>query len=369
MNNDSLNKILIITLRADIGGGPEHVYNLVNYLQNDFSFYIAAPDDWPYYDKYVQLVGQERYILLPHRKFSIKHLIKLRRFVVRNGIQIIHSHGKGAGVYSRLLNLSNNIKVIHTFHGFHIGQYNFFNREVYIYLEKLLGIFTARFINVSRSENELITKYRIAKQSKLEIIENGVKIPEEGVSPKNLEKHPLKVISFSRFDYPKNSSLIISIVMHLRNLKKLENFKFYIFGVGPEQKDIQKLCANNDLIEYIFLPGATTNNKQELLNSFCYISTSRWEGLPLGVLEAFAYGLPVIASNVVGNYDLIDNKINGFLFELNKPEIAAENILQLASDRELWLKLSQNARSKAEKNYNIKQMVSKTKQLYLNILN
>ena len=140
-------------------------------------------------------------------------------------------------------------------------------------------------------------------------------------------------------------------------------------SIGPEQKDIQKLCVDNDLIEYIFLPGATTNNKQELLNSFCYISTSRWEGLPLGVLEAFAYGLPVIASNVVGNYDLIDNKINGFLFELNKPEIAAENLLQLASDRELWLKLSQNARSKAEKNYNIKQMVSKTKQLYLNILN
>lgn len=369
MNNDSLKKILIITLRADIGGGPEHVYNLINYLKNDFSFYIAAPDDWPYYDKYVHLIGSERYILLPHRKFSFKHLIRLKRFIDKNSIQLIHSHGKGAGVYSRLLNLFNNRKVIHTFHGLHIGKYNFLMKNIYIYIEKFFSYFTSIFINVSKSEYNLIKSYNIAPLNKLKIIENGVIIPENFVSAKNFEDKPLKIISFSRFDYQKNSSLIIEIALHLKRSNNLNNFRFIIFGEGTELSKIKHLCVENNLLDYIILPGGTTKTTQELLNSFCYISTSRWEGLPLGILEAFACGLPVIASNVVGNSDLLQNNEAGILFDLNKPEIAAENLTNLAKNKELWLKFSQNARKSAEFNFNINQMISKTKKLYLDTFN
>ena len=365
MNANS--KILIITSRADFGGGPEHIYQLSNNLINDFDFYFAAPQDFPYFDKYSKLVGKNNIIEIPHRKFLIKYLLALKKFVKENKIDLIHSHGKGAGIYSRILGLITKVKVIHTFHGLHIGEYNSVQRFLYISIEKILGLFTHTIINVSKSENELIAGFRIAKKSKLILIENGVVIPENKVDVKVFNQSPKTVISFTRFDYAKNTELVIPILVKLREKEKLLDFKFILLGSGPDEEKIKTLAYKNKISENLIFAGSVTETSPYLLNAFCYISTSRWEGMPLGVLEAFACGLPVIATNVAGNKDVIDNQINGLLYDVNNPNGAAELLINLSLNNALWDRISQNARARAEKFYSVQRMAAETKQLYFSV--
>ena len=75
-----------------------------------------------------------------------------------------------------------------------------------------------------------------------------------------------------------------------------------------------------------------------------YLSTARWEGLPLSILEAMACGLPIIASEVVGNKDTIVDEVSGFFYKLGNIMEAKNKILILKNDNEIkkiwgkWLK-------------------------------
>lgn len=361
--------ILIITSRSDYGGGPEHIFKLVSNLKEQVGFYIAAPTDYPYYDKYSKLIGKENMLIIPHRKFRLFSLFKLIRFVKKKKIDIIHSHGKGAGIYSRLIRYFINVKVIHTFHGIHVDNYNSFQKSLYLLLERLFALRTDKFINVSQGENVLTKKYHIASSDKLIVIENGVEIPDIKVDDKNYEQNPKIIVSFSRFDHSKNSELLVPIALRLKELNQIDNFKILVYGEGPDQNKVKELIAINGLAEYIILKGTTTEPDKVLFSSFCYISTSRWEGMPLGVLEAYAHGLPVIATNVTGNFNIVENNTDGFLFDISRPYDAAELIIDLSKNKTLWKRLSGNSRLKAERNYSINRVVAETRELYYKIYN
>ena len=361
--------ILIISSRADFGGGPEHIFGLVNNLRDQFNFFIATPNDYPYFAKYCELIGKNKLQEIPHRKFRLKYLIRILRLIKLNKIDLIHSHGKGAGIYSRLAGLFARTKTIHTFHGIHLDNYNSLQKILYLFIERMLAFSTRIFINVSCGENELTLKYNITTPDKLITIENGVEISNFKISESNFNQNPRTIVSFSRFDYAKNSELLIPILLELNKLNQLGKFKFLIYGDGPNHSKLNQLISANNLDEFIKLQGTTDEPNKILLSSFCYISTSRWEGMPLGVLEAFAHGLPVIATNVTGNFNVIDNDVDGLLFDINKPKDAAQLIVELSNNKSKWISFSNNSRLKAEKKYSIKRMAIETKELYLKVLN
>ena len=116
-------RILFISLRSDYGGGPTHMYDLVAGLNSSFDKYVACPIQKPFYNMYKE--EKINVFPLPVRTFSLFRFVKLVRFARRTNINIIHSHGKGAGMYSRLLALIIRKPVIHTFHGIHYHNYTY----------------------------------------------------------------------------------------------------------------------------------------------------------------------------------------------------------------------------------------------------
>ncbi|MFH4347153.1 hypothetical protein WAJ13_22105, partial [Acinetobacter baumannii] len=72
-------------------------------MDSNIEYYVACPEEEPYWDRYTQLLGEGELIKIPHRKFKLKYYLEMLSFVKKNNIDIIHSHGKGAGIYSRLL--------------------------------------------------------------------------------------------------------------------------------------------------------------------------------------------------------------------------------------------------------------------------
>lgn len=369
--NDQKIRILLITARADYGGGPEHVFRLLSGLKDDFDFFVACPFEEPYFEKYQKIVSEKKMLRIPHRKFTFSDLNRIKYYILKNDVQIIHSHGKGAGIYSRILAGLTNRKCIHTFHGVHLNQYSSLSKSVYKIIERFLKRKTDAFILVSQSEYETVLKNKFADsetndshKNKLYIIENGVALPEATVTEKLFNENPLCVSSITRFDYAKNSLLIVDILEELKRMKSLDRFKFILIGSGPEEAVIKSDLKEKQLIDYVEFTGNLSEPGEILEKSFCYLSTSRWEGLPLGMLEAMSFGIPCIATNVNGNKDLVENKLNGFLFNLDKPQMAANYLVQLADDLNLWRRFASEARNLVNGKYSLAMMNEKIKFLY-----
>jgi len=366
-------RVLIITVRADTGGGPEHIFSLIKKSKQEVDFFVACPEDKPYYKRYESVVGKDKLIKIPHRKFTFSHFLKFYRFIKLNKIELIHSHGKGAGIYSRPLSLFTGRKCIHTFHGLHIDDYNGLSRFLYILLEKFLSFMTDKIIAVSKGEKELLIKNKIVQENKTITIENGIDIPIKNhylfLEQSVIKDKKIKIIAVNRFNYQKNPELLIEIAVELKKILKEKNFIIEVLGNGDSFEEIKNLLKIKKLDNIIKLSGVKENPREYYKDALCFLSTSRWEGMPLAPLEAMSEGLPVIATDVVGNRDVIKHNETGLLYKINSPEKAALYINNLTVEGPLRKRLSNSAYNEVKTKYNITLSVNKTVELYKLIKN
>lgn len=363
-------KILLISLRADVGGGPKHLDSVFQNLKGQFDFFIASPNDFPYGQKWCCEL-EKKFFQLPHRRFSISVFIKLIFFVWKNHISLVHAHGKGAGIYARLIKIFlPKTKIIFTWHGLHIDKYNSFEKFIYILLERFLSIFTDFFINVSESERKICLQNNIYKIDKSIVINNGIKDDYKN-SDKNILRKELNlpldkfiIINVSRFDKKNNLRDFILISSLFTSYPEI---LFLICGDGEEKQNILSMSEKLNL-KNILLTGFITNPVEYLSASDIYLSTSLSEGLPYSLLEASMCKLPIIASDVRGNNEIVSNNTNGFLFSLNNISQAAEYILKLKNDKDNYQRFSDNARKIFLDKFAEQKMILKLKEVYEKII-
>ena len=355
--------ILLITVRADHGGGPQHVDLIVNNLSSKFEIFLACPNDKPYHKQWEENKKVRDIYELPHRKFTLKKLFGLSQFIKDNQINIIHSHGKGAGIYSRLLKLLNpKLKIIHTIHGFHIEEYGALKRKFYILIEKFLTLLTDKFINVSNGEKDICLNFDIYTQGRSVVIYNGIKQIEKVQNVKqkfNLE-NKIVITTISRFDYPKNMFFGYEIA---QKFKDNDSIVFLWIGDGND-KDVLEAKAKKEKVNIIFT-GFTKEIPLYLSATDIYLSTSRWEGLPYALIEAQSLGLPIVATNVVGNNEVVENNKNGFLFD--STDEACDCIGKLIENKSLYDNFSHTAKQNFKDKFEIKIMINKTENIYRNV--
>lgn len=108
-------------------------------------------------------------------------------------------------------------------------------------------------------------------------------------------------------------------------------------GGGPEKETlIQKIESSSVLKNSVFLKSWTVKNDLPLLyqSVHCFVNPSLDEGMPNAVLEAMACGLPVIASNIGGNNELVTDKKNGYLFNLEDSNSLSESMIRIIADKQ-----------------------------------
>lgn len=354
-------RILFLTVRADIGGGPGHLYQLLQHLPPSIEPIVACPDEEPYFSRYSELIGPENVLKVPHRAFRLRTLLKLVRTIRSRDVDLIHSHGKGAGIYSRLLTLLTRVPTVHTFHGLHVGEYGRTKKALYFLIERILGWFTARAICVSDGERQLIEAARFIDPEKLRTVANGVEIPQERApippSP------PLRIVSVSRYDHQKYPELVIEIARQLRRLHPGLSFIISVLGDGEKRHRCQELIDACNMGDFVELAGPTSRPRDAFRGAHVYLSTSRWEGMPLAVLEAMSEGLPVVATDVVGNRDVVGNGKNGLLFPLDEPETAVACLIEM-SQTSVGTEAGRKARAMVQEHYSVARMTATTATIY-----
>lgn len=348
---------------SNTGGGPEHVYQLLRALPGQgIQALVAAPPQKPCGPRLAALAGPGAYLPMPLRRFSPAALLRLAAFARAVGVHLIHSHGKGAGLYGRLASLLTGIPCVHTFHGLHLA-YGPWGQRAYLLLERLLGMVTAGVIAVSPGEARLITDFGLCPPDRLSVIPNGVTVPQTVTPPQ--PGAMFRVIHVSRFDpAQKNSAAVLDVALALQAMGAASRVKFVMIGQGPGLAPLQEAVAAAGCAGQFQFTGQLDDPRPLMRGAGCLLSTSRWEGLPLAVLEAMAEGVPAVVTDVVGNRDAVDHGITGWRYPLGDPAAAARHIAALQADPQLRLRLGEQAHAAATVRFDLARQVRDTANLY-----
>ncbi len=352
----------MISASSKLGGGPKHIFSLSTKLNNNFKIYYAMPSN----EAFSNYFSENNHLEIAERKINLKDIFKVKQFVSKNDIDMIHAHGKGASVLARILKLLINKPLIYTFHGIHLECHNLLARNLYKFFELTTGFIDTCKIFVSKSESNYAKKFRIYNGKNYKIINNGVankKIKNfEKLNIRKKQENKIKVITICRFVKQKNIEEILSIA------KELEDIQFLILGNGPLWKNINFLIIKNKL-KNILLIGESTNVFNYLYDSDIFLSTSLYEGLPISVLEAMSVGLPIVASNVVGNCDAIEHEKEGYLYTLNNVSMASKYISLLAKNYSKRSGMGKQSFQRQRKLFQVDLMIQKHMNLYNDVFN
>ena len=332
-----------------IGGLDVYIRNSIVYNTNRDEYIIVHGNEDNSLPVYKNDIPVKEYALPLYRNINIfydfKVLIATILIVCKEKPDIIHCHSAKGGIIGRMAGFLTKTKTIYTPHAFSfLSTPSKLKRIIYLAIERLTRLNTY-ILACSDSEREIAIKTVHYKDNHAFVWHNSV--PDA-----YLEKGE-KVISNQQYAcyvgrpcYQKNPSLLLDIVKELK-LRGL-NLKFFLLGVGyhsPELNKIKSRIEAEQLQNYIELkPWISHADCQEYVrNSIFYISTSLYEGLPLSIIEAMANGKVIIASNVVGNIDCVENDSNGWLLPLD-PVCFVDKIICLLSNPILRKKMEIKSR-------------------------
>jgi len=138
---------------------------------------------------------------------------------------------------------------------------------------------------------------------------------------------------------------------------------FIIAGEGPEEKNIRQMITDLQLSDHVHLLGFRKDVVQVMQSLDVFLITSVTEGLGTIVLEAFAAGVPVVATNAGGIPEMVTDQVTGLLAPIGDANALATSVLRLLTDKSLSHTLSQNAKQRVEQ-FSYKITGAKTLSIY-----
>jgi glycosyltransferase involved in cell wall biosynthesis len=360
--------VLQLLVSTQAGGGPQHVLTLSRWLRaRGWRPVVAGPADGPVFGRFRD-AGID-IVEAPTRGLSPRTFLRLRRLVRARGIRLVHSHGKGAGLYARLLARTQGLHAVHTFHGIHFERYGGIGRAAYLGLERRLAAWTDVVINVSRAQEAegLSLGLFTARQSR--VVRNGVDVPRltaaalhrsEARKELGVDRYAPLIGCAARFDEVKRLDVL------LRAAAAAPSLHVVLIGRGKEEASLRALAARLGLGARVIFAGEIEDASRLFTAFDVYCAPSRKEGLPLGVLEAMALGVPVLASDIPGHREVLGEASPGLL--PLTPEAFADGVVSVIGDPAARAALGAEQRTRARSEFDVREMLEATEGVYRDVL-
>jgi glycosyltransferase involved in cell wall biosynthesis len=139
-------------------------------------------------------------------------------------------------------------------------------------------------------------------------------------------------------------------------------------GEGPEEPQLRRLTRELDLVKHVTYAHLNVPHERLLEDAAVYVQTPREQGFGAAVLEAMAWGLPVVATSVGGLIPLVREGVTGYLIKPGDHEGLAERILEILQDDATRLKFGENARLWVGERFSYRQMIEHTAAAYATVL-
>lgn len=300
---------------------------------------------------------------------DLKCIIELIKIIKKQNPDILHCHSAKAGIIGRIVGFLLKRKTFYTPHAYsYLSTNNKIKKSIYFFVEKILALLPNLTLACSVSEyNKSLNDLKITKRKVL-VWKNSI---ERIIYTRAPTEYTLKnqdyICAIGRPSFQKNTLLLIKSILVAK--KDLPNIQLVILGVGfysPDKEVIEIFIKKYNLEKNITLiPWLKREESLHLLkNSKFLVSTSRYEGLPYSVIEAFALSKPCLLSNVDGHRDIIINNYNGFLAQENSKDISKKIIIML-KNKALLKEMSFNSRTFFEEFFLIEKNIKKLENIYL----
>jgi len=331
----------------------------------------AEGEELPCCDKLYDL----KIVRSPFSPKNLRIIREAKKIIDSEGYELIHSHTPMGGVIGRLSSVSarkKGTKVFYTAHGFHFYKgAPVINWLVYYNVEKFLSFFTDCIITIneedySRAKNKFETKKTSVKKI------NGIGVNLEKFAPLSSEeklKYKNKygyedkylLIYAAEFSIGKKHKFIVDCVAELKQY--IPNIKILFCGTGALFEQVQEYVKEKEVFDYIDFLGYRHDMPALYGMSDILITASEREGLATNVIEGIAEGLPVIATDIRGHIDIIEDGKNGYLFPVDDKKKFISVIQTLANNEELYKDFSNNA-IECSKDFDLENSIKQMKDIY-----
>jgi glycosyltransferase involved in cell wall biosynthesis len=361
-------KILHIQLLPLLSGAQNMMLHLLAGLDTEqYEIFVSCKPDGPLVD----VIKARGYHYLPVKSlrreiswwdfaafFQFFFLCKKYKF------DIVHTHSSKTGFLGRLAaKIAGVKKIIHTVHGFSFHEFQpKMVQQFYIFLETIAAKFCNKIVFVNDFERKLAYEKKIVSGEKGITIYNGITVPEQQKKIDcNAWQKKIIIGSVARFCKQKNS---ISMVMAaIKTVKKDNRFHFIFVGDGDLLPACKHMVKHAKMQKNIQFPGWSENINEWLLKMDVFFLFSKWEGLPISILEAMAIGLPAIVSDIKGNNELVSEN-TGALLSISEVDKLPAFFFGLLKNCFAWREKGLMARKMVKKKYNIEAFQKQYRELY-----
>ncbi len=278
----------------------------------------------------------------PLNLMNIKAFFQMIRLYKKEKFDIVHCHTPMGGIIARMAAVFfPKIKVIYTVHGFHFfkgaSKKNFI---IYKTAEKILARRTDALVTINNEDYEAAKQFRLHKNGEVYHI-NGV-----GVDTNRI--YSACAPDRKELGIPDNAFVVLTVAELIRRKNyptaikafakaDIPNAYYIICGNvisdgNSEINELKRLVEELDISDRVVFTGYRRDVPEIIKASDVFLFTSYQEGLSIAIIEAMAGGLPIVASRIRGNTELVDD--NGFLCDCEDVDGFAEALKTLYGDKE-----------------------------------
>ncbi|HEY1922576.1 MAG TPA: glycosyltransferase [Tepidisphaeraceae bacterium] len=281
--------------------------------------------------------------------------VRLTRLFRQSQANVVHTHNTKPLIYAiPAAHFAGVQTTIHTRHGQRLGATR---RQHFLF--NLAASWTDRIVSVSSDSTKLALRQGIPAE-KLVTIPNGIDpslFPAVPTQPKG------PVVYVGRLSPEKDLPTLLRAVAIA--IVEEPSFRLHLAGSGQSLCELQSLSSQLGLGDHVTFLGHTRDVAATLAGSSLFVLSSLTEGISLALLEAMARGLPVVATAVGGNAEVVIDGKTGLLVPPQSPADLAAAMLRIYRQPELARQMGIDGRKRVETQFDSRTMVSLYESLYL----
>jgi len=367
---------LISSYPLHVGGVETHLLSLLRHGDRSRYRWLMIGPLSPAFAAQAEAAGAQIIEWRPRHFADLISFFALARLLRQRRVGVAHFHCPRSAFLGRVLARPLRIPAVVTVH---LPAYYFagsrytgprFGRWLYLRLERVLNRrLTARLIYVSSLVLEEAIALRLVSRRRAEVISNGVDLSRyDGVSNREALRAGAglaagdKVICFiGRLDHQKGIDILLDAVSGID--LAAHRARLWLIGDGPLRGQLQQQARQSGRAQFISFLGFRDDVPCLLKASDVFVLPSRYEAMPLAILEAMAAGLPCVVTDTGENSRLVTDGVSGLVVSSENTRALAEALRQLLEDPARCLTMGRAARERAE-DFSDTRMVQKIQGVY-----
>ena len=379
MNNEPP-LVLHLIYRLAMGGLENGLVNMINHMPaSRYRHVIVCLTDFT--DFRNRITRDDVEVVAIHKKSGIdwSSYRKIWKVMKRLNPTILHTRNLPTMEYAIAATFAGIPYRVHGEHGRDVHD-RYGQSLKFQLFRKFLAFWIHRFITVSEDLAHWFQQVIGVRKSLIRQIYNGVDVqrfhPRHGkrseVVPQDFSSVDLFLVgTVGRLHIVKDQLTLVRAFLYLRQLVPdvAKQVRLVLVGDGPLRLEIQKIIEDEQILPYVWMTGERQDIPELLRSLDLFVLPSEAEGISNTILEAMASGLPVIATEVGGNSELVKVGVTGCLTPPRNPVAMAEAIARYVKDRQLVERQGKAGRVLVESRFSMEAMINGYLEVYDSLLN